>query len=359
MIKNHKLILTCVGGRLIYDIIKALKDANDYSLTLIGIDQNKQAHGRLLCDKFYKVPNVEIEPKKWLKKILEICEKEKAKIIIPLSDGEAKVIAKNYKLFSSKKILTSAKDIRFINLISNKFDMMSFLKKKNINVGSFVEIDSLDDIKYYANNFGYPQKKLVLKPKFGRGSRGVIICDSNKKKFEDLLTDRFCGVGDIDSIKKKLIQLKLSVKDYIMMPYYGNKIFDVDCIAKRGKLIEVAVRERQLKNPLMPTSTGHKIKMDKRIENYVKKLCGVFKVDGPADFDIVKDDKGKPILLDSGCRFSGSVGGSYNAGKNMLSQLLRFLLGIPFKEFKIRDGCVLRPYISMIEVPKKNEKDFL
>ena len=59
--------------------------------------------------------------------------------------------------------------------------MMSFLKKKNINVGSFVEIDSLDDIKYYANNFGYPQKKLVLKPKFGRGSRGVIICDSNKK----------------------------------------------------------------------------------------------------------------------------------------------------------------------------------
>ena len=48
MIKNHKLILTCVGGRLIYDIIKALKDANDYSLTLIGIDQNKQAHGRLL-----------------------------------------------------------------------------------------------------------------------------------------------------------------------------------------------------------------------------------------------------------------------------------------------------------------------
>ena len=38
-----------------------------------------------------------------VKKILEICEKEKAKIIIPLSDGEAKVIAKNYKLFSSKK----------------------------------------------------------------------------------------------------------------------------------------------------------------------------------------------------------------------------------------------------------------
>ena len=61
--------------------------------------------------------------------------------------------------------------------------MMSFLKKKNINVGSFVEIDSLDDIKYYANNFGYPQK-LVLKPKFGRGSRGVIICDSNKKNLK-------------------------------------------------------------------------------------------------------------------------------------------------------------------------------
>ena len=55
----------------------------------------------------------------------------------------------------------------------------------------FVEIDSLDDIKYYAKNFGYPQKKLVLKPKFGRGSRGVIICDSNKKKYQDLILQSY------------------------------------------------------------------------------------------------------------------------------------------------------------------------
>ena len=135
-----------------------------------------------------------------------------------------------------------------------------------------------------------------------------------------MLTDRFCGVGDIDSIKKKLIQLKLSVKDYIMMPYYGNKIFDVDCIAKRGKLIEVAVRERQLKNPLMPTSTGHKIKIVKKIENYVKKLCGVFKVDGPADFDIVKDGHTQIIVYDiMGRQIKNLVGENMKAGYHTVS----------------------------------------
>ena len=44
---------------LIYDIIRSIRDADDYKATIIGVDANKDAHGRLLCDKFYLVPDSE------------------------------------------------------------------------------------------------------------------------------------------------------------------------------------------------------------------------------------------------------------------------------------------------------------
>ena len=49
MKKKITILLTCVGGRLIFDIIKAFRDADDYDLNIVGVDLNKDAHGRLLC----------------------------------------------------------------------------------------------------------------------------------------------------------------------------------------------------------------------------------------------------------------------------------------------------------------------
>ena len=53
MKKPHfNVCITCVGGRLIYDMINAIRDSDDYTITVIGIDVNPDAHGRLLCDYF-------------------------------------------------------------------------------------------------------------------------------------------------------------------------------------------------------------------------------------------------------------------------------------------------------------------
>ena len=99
--------------------------------------------------------------------------------------------------------------------------------------------------------------------------------------------------------------------------------------------------------------------MDYRVLNYVKDICIAFNIDGPADFDIVLDDNNKPKVLDAAVRYSGSVGVSYIANTNMLSQLIRFMFNLPFKKFETKDGLILRPYITMTEIVKENENDFL
>ena len=45
MAPKINICITCVGGRLIYDIIRSIRDADDYKANIIGVDANKDAHG--------------------------------------------------------------------------------------------------------------------------------------------------------------------------------------------------------------------------------------------------------------------------------------------------------------------------
>ena len=358
--KNKIIIcITCVGGRLIYDIIKALRDANDYDIKIIGIDSDKNASGRLLCDVFYIVPHSETDPDGWLKGIYDLSKNENINGLITFSEGESRLVGENKVFFKKLNIKVTVTSNNIVKILTDKLLMLTYLSKKGLDVGSFYEVNKVEDFMPIAKKLGYPDNKVVFKPRFGRGSRGVLIADVKQKVFNQLLPERFCGSGTIKAIQSRCIDREIMISDYIAMPYYGGNVWDVDVLSKQGKVVNVAARVRQLKNPLWPTSTGHKASADKRIIVYASKISNLFKIHGPSDYDIVIDDDGKPKVLDAAARFSGSVGVSYIAGVNMMSQLLRVMFDMPLKEFNIKSGMVLRPYITMAPILEKNENDFL
>ena len=356
---NLTICITCVGGRLIYDVIRAFRDADDYNIKIVGIDSNGAAQGRLLCDFFELVPHSEEKPSEWLKSIEYLNKKYLLDGLIAFSEGETKLISKNRDFFRRNKINIAISKEKVVEKITDKYLMLSHLSMKGIDTGKFYPINSDKDIDNVLEKLVYPKNNLVLKPRSGRGSRGVLIVDNKQKRFIPLLPERFCGTGSMEVIKKQFIKENISFEDYIAVPYYKGKVWDVDVLCKEGKIINICSRVRQLKNPLWPTSTGHKVSLDYRVLNYVKDICIAFNIDGPADFDIVLDDNNKPKVLDAAVRYSGSVGVSYIANTNMLSQLIRFMFNLPFKKFETKDGLILRPYITMTEIVKENENDFL
>lgn len=354
-----KICITCVGGRLIYDIIRAIRDADDYEVEIIGIDANPNAAGRLLCDYFYLVPHAEEDEKGWLKEIHNINQKNKIDGIIAFSEAESRLLGKHKKSFEDLNIKISITDNTTVDILTDKFLLLNHLAKSGIDVGEFYPLDDRSDFMEIAKKLGYPEKKVVFKPRYGRGSRGVLIADEKQKSFLSLLPERFCGLGSIEVLEKVCVEKNISISDHIAMPYYSGNVWDVDVLTKKGEVINVAARMRQLKNPLWPTSTGHKASADERIINYASKISKIFNINGPSDYDIVIDDNGKPKVLDAAARFSGSVGVSYVAGVNMMSQLIRCMFNIPFKKFNILDGMLLRPYITMAPILDKHELDFL
>ena len=65
------------------------------------------------------------------------------------------------------------------NLI-DKHMLFNVLRKNKIDVGEWHPLNNLNDLKKIVKKMGYP-KKLVLKPRRGSGSKGVIILTLKSK----------------------------------------------------------------------------------------------------------------------------------------------------------------------------------
>jgi predicted ATP-grasp superfamily ATP-dependent carboligase len=351
--------VTCVGGRLIYDIIRAIRDVDDFIVKIVGVDADPQAHGRLLCDVFEVLPMAEYDPEGWLAGFRRICSNHGVNALVPLSEGESRLVSQHRDSLVQNGVRSSVSSWSTVSTMTDKLLMLQRLVDRGVDAGGFESLDSEAEIGGILKRLGYPDRKVVMKPRQGRGSRGVLICDASQAEFKRLLPDRFCGAGSHDALLRAMEDEEGGFEEYIAVPFYGGPVSDVDCISKNGNLLQTAVRLRQLKNPLWPTSTGHKIHMDPRVTEHAKALCAAFEIDGAGDFDIVIDDEGKAKLLDAGARFSGSVGGSYTAGANFPAQLLRSMMDLPLMPFHIEDGYVLRPYITMAQIPNANEHDLL
>ena len=348
MKKKLNILLTCVGGHFNYDLFLALSSIKKIKLNIYGTDINKNARAKFLKN-FFIVPETK-KKKEYLKKILSICSKKNINIILPGSEAETILFSENKKLFFKKNIKIPVSDFQIISRIVDKSAMLNYLEKKNINIGKWSILNSNKEMNNIAKIMGYPKKKIVLKPSIGSGSRGVIILDSKIKKFKYLLTNRFCGTGNISCVIKEIKKFKINLKKYICMPHYSGDVYDLDCFAINGKPITVIPRLRVYENPLSPTNQGCIIKKNLKVINYTKKIIRALNLNGPCDFDIVLDRDRKPKLLDSSNRMSGSVGASFVGDLNLPEQIVRHLSGLRLNKIKINKEKHMFPVNKFIKI---------
>ena len=321
---KKNFLVTSIGGLFSHDLVRALRvEKNSF---ILGTDMNETPNAYFL-DKFEKIYDPKKNKKKYILKLFELCKKYKINCVLPCSENECLEISKNLKKLQKMKIRTSVSNYETIKNLMDKHLLFKTLKKNSIDVGEWHSLKNFNELKKFSKILGYPKKKLVIKPRIGSGSKGVIIMDSKIKNFKYLLSNskRFCGSGSINAIKLELIKNKKNINRYIIMPYYNDKTFDVDCFAENGTMKLCIPRLRTYRNPLSPTNEGCKILSNKKLENFCKKIIKILKINGVCDFDIILRKNHKPQIIDASCRLSGSSTASLALGiniPNILSKLL-------------------------------------
>ena len=335
---KKNILITCIGGLFIFDFLKCLKNQNKFNFKIIGTDKDPKAYGKVLVDKFYSSNDINTE-KKFFNFIKKIVKKEKIDFIFPLSDNEVRFFFKYKESFIKlfPKLRFSFFKNENFNIFLSKNNFYNFCKKNNINIGKFKIIKKFEELKKNVKK----NKKYILKSTTDSGSKNVFLINEKRIKERKILNDRQC-------YELNLIQLKKFYnheKKYILSDYYEGTGYDVDCFSINGKIKEILVRKRLMFNKFMYYSPGHKIIKNLTIEKLIYKFIKLSKYTGISDFDLVESN-GKYILIDTSCRFSGSVGISNLAGVNFPIILIKYLTGVKINKSSIKYNISIKPFLS-------------
>ena len=334
------ILLTCCNGSFTGEVIHLLKEI--YYIDEIFLADSAESKYKNL--KTIKLPNGKEDS--YVEKLLEVCKRNNIRFIIPRSDEEIVSISNNIKKFEALNINTFCQSSDIVSLASDKGDFLSNLKSNGISVDFFIP-NEWGDIKDYKDRFAYKKSNsIIVKPKRSSGSKGVWLIDFGieGKFMNEIVKDRTFN-SSYDSFYEFTENEEIDPSHYLVQPYYGSNIYDVDNLYARNqkKLFQVC-RKRVYKNEFSPVNEGCVIKKNRIIFELVENIFDTLNIDGFLDLDIAMDPNGEPHVIDSSTRLSGSISASSKCGINFIKLILDYyVLGLIPEVFHINEAAVI-PY---------------
>lgn len=289
-------VLILSAGRRV-ELVKSFKDAAKelgVKNKIITADLSDLAPASFFGDKNYKVPKV--TEVKYIEAIIEICNKENIRLVVPTIDTELLIIAKNKKNIEEEtnaKVLIS--DEKVIRICRDKRNTSNFFKENNFKAPKEIKNIDIENKKYR-----FP---LFIKPSDGSSS-------INAFKIEN---------------EEELKFFRKYIKEPIIQSFISGVEYTVDVFLDfEGKIITIVPRER-IATRSGEISKGKIVKNEKVIEE-VKRLISILKPIGHITVQCMETDDGIQFI-EINPRFGGGAPMSIKAGANSPKNLYRLLSG--------------------------------
>ena len=316
---QFKVLLTCVGGELAPQIINYLKNSKLHKVNVIGVDMSSEAIGQYFCDEFIQVPAGDEQG--YIDRILETINKYGVQLIIPGSDKEALILAKNRNELTLQGTSVACSDYEVLKIFTSKIQMMESLESGEFNIPIWRPVYTLEDLYETIEIFESKNKECVIKPDKGTGGRGVYVIGFNDQQKNIIL-----GREKHYSYKT----FKESVSEYesylpsLIMENFQEPVYDIDLLSWMGRPLRTVVRKRRVSS--MP-NMGHKVLLDNELMKLGEHLIKNYKMSWLHDADVMLDDQGKPYVIEINPRMSGSASVSIAAGIPLMDDLISLAKG--------------------------------
>ncbi|MEH1008490.1 ATP-grasp domain-containing protein [Winogradskyella sp. ECml5-4] len=313
---EKRIIVTGIGGNVGQGIIRNI-NATNYNIKIIGTNIENFSAGNHLCDVFYKVPFAYNE-EDYIEEIKAIVDKEQIDLIIPSTDFEVYYLSK-YQDEISCEIAVS--EINTAENYLDKYKTFLYLKKYNIPFAS----------SFLPSQYNNEYSNFILKPRQGRGSRGIQI---NPKEYKMFLDNEYM----IQELHK------------------GVEITTAFYVNKSQELHGFITFERILENG---TTTRCKVvsTYDLELKKILSDIISVSNIKGSANLQAIVTKSGKIVPFEINCRISGTNSIRSNFGfKDVTYTLQEWLYKQIPSQPKIEYGIATR---VLMDVIYKNTNDFI
>lgn len=337
------VLLTCVGGALSVEVLRALTEQAELPLRVIGVDCDERTPAARFVDAFYRVPAGSASD--YAACLLELCSRERVQVLIPRADEEVEAIAASRDAFERAGIRCAVPDAQTVRLLRHKARLLRFLEQSGIRVAGFREASTAQELKDAAAALGYPARPVVVKPCIARGGRGALLVDAATDPLREWFTERAPWRTTLEA----LALAWGSRRDrplLLVMEHLPGDAYDVDVLSWQGTVICSGIRKRY--NPRGIPFTGCMTETDEAIQGKVEAAIAALKLDFGSDVDLAIAEDGEPQILEINPRLSGSVAGSLRAGVNFPLELVRMALGLPVTPQQCAPGVETTPYLLTI-----------
>lgn len=316
------VLVTSISKKI--PLLRAVKKASERVSTnfkLIGADNNEQVIGRYFVDHFWKMPKL---TRLSIDELIDYCEKNKVKAIIPSRDGELMFFAQYKDILQKNNISVMVSNKESIQYCIDKLLFYEYGKKLNYPVIKTSRTIELLDSHLF-----------VVKEQFGAGSTSI----------------------GLKLTKEEAKKHATSLEKPIFQPFINGQEYSVDLyIAKDGRSKGVIVRSRDV--VIHGESQVTTTRRFPELEQLAQKFACDFKLYGHVVLQVIEDDRGDFHIIECNSRFGGASTLSIAAGLDSFYWFLKEAQGedvtmYPFHRLEKEQQLVRYPSDFIFEREEK------
>lgn len=304
------ILVTGIGGVVGQGI---LRNACEFrpDLRIVGTNVLRVTSGNYMCDEVYEVPYSYDEA--YIPAIKEICGKENVELIIPSTDYEA------YYLSCFQKELGCL-------VAASPAEVTYFCLDKWRNYEAFSKADIPFAPSMLPSQYDGRFTKCIVKPREGRGSRGIVLNPENPREFDDT----------------NLVQELLE----------GPEITCTFYVRQDGTLLGFITFQRELESGNTARAEVTKA-YDQELNGLIQKILSAFPFRGSSNLQCKVTSRGI-IPFEVNCRISGTNSIRAQFGFNDVAfSINELLFGKPLEKPTVTMGSAMRVILDIVYPGKK------
>lgn len=249
-----------------------------------------------IADSFYQVPAC--FSNEYTAVMLEICVKEKVKLIIPTIDPELIILSEARQSFVDAGTEVGVAEAAFVRMADDKYETINYLDSLGVPTPKTSLLSQLSD------NSGIDLGNALIKPRSGSASQGIL----------DYSDD---AVARIQNKDQYIVQHKLQGDEFTVNAFYDDN----------GRMC-CAIPHRRLEVRSGEVSKGITQKNIYLLEIASQIGDGIHAVRGPLCFQAFVTSQGRASVFEINARFGGGYPLAHRAGGKFTKWLLQQVCGM-------------------------------
>lgn len=284
--KQLTVLLTAGGGSSIPGMIRTLREKG---LRVLTADMDPMAAGLYLADRGFVIPHGKSD--NFLPALQRICREEQVDVVVAGADEELI----NVTELERDGIIVLLPRKEFIRVCLDKYSLMRQLDSFGISVPA---------TRLASQGVGPLNFPLILKPRQGRGSRGVKLINS-ETEFQEALRNR-----------------RYNPDELIVQQYIDGIEYTISVVIWRDGEVQAVVPKKIIyKQGITRLAVTQK---NSEIDSLCRKVQESLHADGPMNVQLRLDKStGVPYVFEINSRFSTTVTLTVRAGIEEVYGLLR------------------------------------